>query len=266
MAKAPYGAIYATPSLLAQAHTVFATDLLEPFPVKGKAELIQAYAVGSEIGLRRVASDRDLPMTGRENEQDTLASALSAATEGLGGCLTIVGDVGLGKTRLVTEALHEWHGGVVEVRGEPNGASSPFRALRDGLRTSIGVTRGMPEEMARQLHDAVALIAPDLLTVLPLLGEVTSIDLPSTAETDAIDPRYRAERRAAALAALLDATLPGPSVIVIEDAHWLDEASTEVLTHLVASAEDRPWLVLVTRRDEPAASDRAAARSSTSPR
>ena len=88
--------------------------------------------------------------------------------------------------------------------------------------------------------------------MLPLLGEVTSIDMPATAETAAIDPHYRAERRAAALAALLDAMLPGPSVIVIEDADWLDEASTEVLTHLVAAAEDRPWLVLVTRRDEPA--------------
>ena len=252
MAKAPYGAIYATPSVLAQAHTVFATELLEPFPVKGKADLIQAYAAGNEIGLRHVASAGDLPMTGRESEQDTLRSALSAAAEGVGGCLTIVGDVGLGKTRLVTEALDEWRGGVVEVRGEPNGASSPFRALRDGLRAFIGVKRGMPEEMARQLHDAVTRIAPELQTVLPLLGEVTSIDMPATAETAVIDPHYRAERRAAALAALLDAMLPGPSVIVIEDAHWLDEASTEVLTHLVAAAEDRPWLVLVTRRDEPA--------------
>ena len=238
--------------MLAQAHTVFATELLEPFPVKGKADLIQAYAAGNEIGLRHVASAGDLPMTGRESEQDTLRSALSAAAEGVGGCLTIVGDVGLGKTRLVTEALDEWRGGVVEVRGEPNGASSPFRALRDGLRAFIGVTRGMPEEMARQLHDAVTRTAPELLTLLPLLGELTSIDMPATAETAVIDPHYRAERRAAALAALLDAMLPGPSVIVIEDAHWLDEASTEVLTHLVAAAEDRPWLVLVTRRDEPA--------------
>ena len=89
-------------------------------------------------------------------------------------------------------------------------------------------------------------MAPELLPLLPLLGEVTSIDLPATAETAAIDPHYRSERRAAALAALLDAMLPDPSVIVIEDAHWLDDASTEVLTHLVAAAEDRPWLVLVT--------------------
>ena len=252
MAKAPYGAVYATPTLLAQAHTVFAVEPLEPFPVKGKAELIQAYAVGSEIGLRQVASDGDLPMTGRESERSTLRSALSVAAAGAGGALTIVGDVGLGKTRLVTEALREWPGGVIEVRGEPNGASSPFRALRDGLRASIGVTRGPPEEMAAELREVVASVAPELLPLLPLLGEVTSIDLPATAETAAIDPHYRSERRAAALAALLDAMLPDPSVIVIEDADWLDDASTEVLTHLVAAAEDRPWLVLVTRRDEPA--------------
>ena len=252
MAKAPYGAIYATPAVLEHAHTVFATELLEPFPVKGKADLIQAYAVGSEIGLRRATSDGDLPMTGREGERATLQSALSAATEGVGGCLTIVAEVGLGKTRLVTEALRNWRGAVVEVRGEPNGAASPFRALRDGLRASIGVTRGTPDDMARQLHEAVSRIAPELVAVLPLLGELVSIDIAATAGTATIDPAYRAERRAAALAALLDAMLPGPSVIVIEDAHWLDEASTELLTHLVAAAEDRPWLVLVTCRDEQA--------------
>ncbi len=251
MAKAPYGAIYATPSVLEHAHTVFATELLEPFPVKGKADLIHAYAVGGEIGLRRATSEGDLPMTGREVEQATLQSALSAATEGVGGCLTIVGEAGLGKTRLVTEALREWRGGVVEVRGEPNGASSPFRALRDGLRAAIGVTRENPDDMARQLHDAVSGIAPVLLTLLPLLGELTSIDVPATDETATIDPTYRAESRAAALAALLDATLPGPSVIVIEDAHWLDEASAELFTHLVIAAEERPWVVLVTRRDAP---------------
>ena len=252
MAKAPYGAVYATPALLAEAHTVFAAELLEPFPVKGKAELIQAYAVGSEIGLRHVASDGDLPLTGRESERATLRSALAVAAAGSGGALTIVGDMGLGKTRLVTEALREWSGGVIELRGEPNGASSPFRALRDGLRASIGVTRGPPEEMATELREVVASVAPELLTLLPLLGELTSIDMPATEETAAIDPSYRAERRAAALAALLDAMLPDPSVIVIEDAHWLDEASTEVLTHLVDAAHDRPWLVLVTRRDESA--------------
>jgi tetratricopeptide (TPR) repeat protein len=83
--------------------------------------------------------------------------------------------------------------------------------------------------------------------MVPLIGDVADIDLPETPETTAIEPRFRPARTAATLVQLLEG-VPGPLVIVVEDAHWIDEASAGLATELAAAARDRPWLVLITAR------------------
>ena len=107
MAKAEPGQIYATADVLDRANTLFATTKLEPFAVKGKAEPVQAWSVGRAEGSRtRQVTLQRLPLTGRNAELGVIRKAFTSARSGAGRLIEVVGDAGIGKTRLL-EALRD---------------------------------------------------------------------------------------------------------------------------------------------------------------
>lgn len=249
MAAAPPGAIYVAPGVLDRSHTVFATEALEPFYVKGKDAPVQAYAVGEETGNRTARTDGELPFTGRDFELGIVREALARLPFGAGGAITIIGDTGSGKSRLVEEALAgPEQTRTLIVQAEPYGADNAYWALRDPLRGLLGIEGAGQAEMAAKLTESVAALAPELVPMTPLIGDVAQIDVPNTPETAAIEPRFRPDRTAAALIQVLEAALPGPLVIVVEDGHWLDEASIGLVMRVAGAAYDRPWSVLITTR------------------
>ena len=102
MAKAEPGAIYATADILERSNTLFATTELAPFVVKGKAQPVRAWSVGRAVGSRtRQVSVQQLALIGRDRELETLRTALDDARAGTGRAVEIVGEAGLGKTRLL---------------------------------------------------------------------------------------------------------------------------------------------------------------------
>ena len=165
--------------------------------------------------------------------------------------LTVEGAAGLGSTRLAQEALDAT--GVdrrLALRAEPYGASSAYRVLRDPLRALLGIARGSREEMGSALLATLAERAPELLPMAPLLADVVQVGVPDTPEASRVDAQYRADRVADVVIDLLDRLLPGPLVIVVEDAHWADGASVHLLGRLAAATSGRPWAVLVVRRGD----------------
>ncbi len=256
MAAAPEGAIYATPAVVERARTTFATTALPPFQVKGKAAPVAALAVGAETGSRTAAGGDLLPFVGRDEEHAALVDRLEALAGGEGGALLIEGGAGVGKSRLVDEAFASTSPfATIAVRGEPYGTAFPYRAVRDAVRDLLGVQRTDPAMMARSLLRRLRIIDPDLLPLAPLVGEVAHIHVPSTVEVDEIEPRFRRDRTADAIVRLLATRPDGPLAVVVDDAHWVDEASAQLLSRLVAAATDpvdpRPWLVLAVRRPGP---------------
>ena len=253
MAAAPPGAIYATGAVVDRSRTLFASAALEPLRVKGKSAPIPAFAIGPEIGTRTITEGGDLAFTGRRDELGALAQPLDALEAGQGGAVVIEGGTGVGKSRLLAEALAEHPGLLVAtVRGEPYGTTFPYRALRDAMRQVVGVERDEPDTMARQLAQRVGALDPTLLPLLPLIGEVAHIAVASTLEVDEIEPRFRRERLADVVVRLIEQRVPGRLVVVVEDAQWVDEASAHLLDRLVAAARSpeggRPWLVVAVRR------------------
>jgi len=107
MAKAQPGRIYATADVLDRSNTLFDTAALEPFLVKGKAKPVEAWDVGKAVGSRtRHGTLLALPLTGRDAEIATLREALTAARSGSGHVFELVGEAGVGKSRLAS-ALRE---------------------------------------------------------------------------------------------------------------------------------------------------------------
>ena len=91
----------------------------------------------------------------------------------------------------------------------------------------------------------VADLDPTVLPMLPLVGAVTHISVPTTEEVDAIAGPFRSTRTAEVVETLLAATYDGPLVLVVEDAHGVDEATSLLLDQLVVNATPRhPWLVV----------------------
>src|SRR4029077_621635 len=90
--------------------------------------------------------------------------------------------------------------------------------------------------------------APALEPWLPLLGLVVGLELPATAESAALEEEFVPERIAAVVEAFLAALLPHAALIVVADAHLMDEASAALIGHLAAGIRPRQWLLVVAYR------------------
>ena len=257
MAAAGPGELYASPEVLDRSRTLFDSRRLAPLSVKGKSQLVHACAVDREIGPRPMETSSDLTIfAGRTAELDRLRSALARARAGSGTVVRVAGPTGVGKTRLITESLTGAdHVVVVAMRAEQTGATAAYRALRDPIRHLLGIARADQSEMADRLHAAVMQRAPSLLPVLPLIGDTAHIDTPSTPEVDRIELRFRPDRTADALVALFDAWTDRPVAILIDDAQWLDSASTALVERLAIAARERSWLLVIARRLQPGGAD-----------
>ncbi len=252
MAAANPGSLYASPGVIDRSTTMFRTEALEPFYVKGKEKPVQAFELFEETGTRPPDFSNELPFLGREPQMRVLREAMAAVEEGSDGrSITITGDTGIGKTRLLQE-LHSLTGGAhwFEVRGEPQGKDNTYFAFSDPLRRLLGIEPGSQAEMAAALDEAVLSEAPGLSPFAPLLADVAQIDMDDTPETADIAPRFRPDRTVDALAELLEEIFDGPTVLAFDDAHWLDEGSSSVVRKISAAAQDRPWLLVAAARAE----------------
>ena len=250
MSKAPLGHLFAHPSVLEQSRTLFATTPSGPYEMKGKAVPVPVLDVSEELGTREVQARTSLPLVGRDTELATLRAALERALSGEGGVITVSAATGLGKSRLISEAMQGLEAAVVRVRAEPYGMTAPYRMLRDPVRNALGVQRGTPDDMATALLASYERLMPDLLPLAPLLEDVANVPLPPTPEASAIEPRFRPERIADIVVRLVEASVPGPLVVVVEEAHWADSSSSTVLNRIATAADGKPWAVVVARRSE----------------
>ena len=243
------GRVLVTPDVLDRSHTMYVTEPLPPLLVKGKSEPLTTYELGDEIGLRPAATRTDLPFVGRGPELATLRETLGRIGGGEPVVVTVVGDAGIGKSRLVEEAMSGVSGlTVVSVRAEPYGTATPYRPLRDPIRDLLGITQGSAGAMGRQAAARLGALDPGQLPYLPLLADAASVDVPDTEEAADIEPRFRRDRLADVVIAVMRRTLPPASVLLVEDAQWMDEASAHLLSRIAIATATEPWAVVVTRR------------------
>ena len=240
-------------------------------PVKGLAKPAQGYRVigaKTDPGKVRGLTGLQSPMVGRDAELSALLQLCEAVQAGLGRAALVVGEPGLGKTRLIAEwkaAVEEdrhGHGTSphwVEGRCLSYGQGLAYHLLIDLLRSLIDVP-----DMAEEPETRAALIAlmddlfgQDALEVYPYLGHLLSVKLEGEAleRVKPLDPQALQTQYLAALRRLVQAmTSRRPLVVILEDLHWADPSSTELLVRLLPMVLTAPVLLcLVTRpeRDAP---------------
>ena len=245
MTRAGSGEVLATAEVLDLARALFATEALDPFRVRGKTEPVRAFRVVEREGARGLV-DGGPPLIGREHEMGVLLGALASARDGAGRVVEIVGEPGIGKSRLLAEVAGRAEGmAVLAAACEPYETATPYRPFRELLRETLG----LGDDPIGDLRRVAAERAPETVPWLPLLGIPLGLEMPETAETAALEDRFRRARLEATVETLLGATLDRPALLVFEDAHWMDEASADLLTQLAEETPERPWMLCVTRRD-----------------
>jgi class 3 adenylate cyclase len=230
--------------------------------VKGKSEPIQIYEVlgaKAEPGKLRGLAGLTSPMVGRDHERDSLITLSNKLQSGTGSMAIIIGEAGLGKTRL----MNEWKSasnGINWVEGKclSYGTRLAYHLLIDLTRSLVGVQPASDENATRSaLQNLVAEhIKESALEVYPYLAHMLSLELESEAKekVEALDPQTLQNQYRASLARLLEAMSRNkPLGIILEDIHWADPASVELLTQLFPLVNRLPiMLTMLTRPDQDA--------------
>ncbi len=248
LGRAAPGQALATLEVLSHSQTDFHTEPLAPFTVKGKARPVHAAVVGELLGTRG-DGDLDVALAGRADELATLSHALTEARAGRGRTVEVVGEPGLGKSRLVKELLRGSDALALSTRCDAYQSSTAYYPFRRLLRDALQLPDD-PAEAAARLTQQVSELTPWLAAWAPLLGIPLDLSLPATPETTELDAQFLVPRLEGLVVALLGAALPSTSVLVLEDVQDLDDASAGLLQRLCAEAAARPWLVLLTRREQ----------------
>ena len=244
----------------------FDLEDLGEIEVKGKTELIHAYRVlgrkaqpGRRRGLEAVGLDS--PMVGRDEQLDRLTSLLDVVAGGRGRAAFIIGEPGIGKSRLLAELKRtalappsstRWFEG----RCVSYGRSLPYHLLIELLRSILGYSFGVADEDARAALDAAlddhfGTDQAEAEDTAPYLADLLGLPLRPGEAIQTESPDVLQARYAAATHRLLRALAArGPVVVVCEDLHWADPASIDVTRQLMPLAAQLPILFVAAMRAE----------------
>jgi class 3 adenylate cyclase/tetratricopeptide (TPR) repeat protein len=211
-----------------------------PLPMKGKAEPLPMFAVIDESQRRAVRLQEpnySLPMVGRVEELRLIEEKLDLAKEGKSQVIGIVAEAGLGKSRLVAEVIRlARKKGFVGYGGacQSDAIQTPYQAWKGiwGAFFEVDHESSLKKQM-RNIESEIEDRAPSRVNAMPLLNVVLDLNIPENDFTQNLEPKIRQS----ALHALLEDCLKAqasdePTLIVIEDLHWVDALSHDLLEGL----------------------------------
>jgi class 3 adenylate cyclase len=237
----------------------FALDPLGEVAVKGRREPVSAWRL---LATEATLESRPVtPLVGRDAEMARLREILVELGEGRGQIGVILGDAGIGKSRLIAEQRSRAAANVTWLEGQclSYGTEVIYGPLIQMLKNWIGAKEGEGNlsVMTKLRAGFAQLPAAESADVLPYLARVLSLRLdPAEEETLARQsPADLARKMHLAYRAwLLSLAAQGPVVAVIEDLHWADPQSCQLLEELLELVDNGPLLFLLTLRIEPSSS------------
>jgi tetratricopeptide (TPR) repeat protein/class 3 adenylate cyclase len=230
--------------------------------VKGREEPMPVSRVlGRRDGVRGPAVTFPNPLVGRDAELAHMVRVLAAGAEGEGQILRLVGAAGIGKSHLVAEfseraAGQGWR--VAVGACQSTSRDIPYYAWRGVFRGLFELGDESPEDedpaalTTRQIDGVRAIVKgvdPDWEVRLPLLGDLLDLPIPDNPTTAAFDPQLRQEALFTLAIDLLQGwALAQPTLILLEDVHWMDEASRGLTLALARVIARAPMALILVHR------------------
>ena len=253
-ALAEPGTVVVTARVQRQVAGLFVAEERGTHELKGVPEPVTLFRLVRASGGGRRAGQRHLtPLIGREEEIDLLMRRWKRARNGDGQLVLIVGEPGLGKSRLIeefhaklSETPHTW----AEFSCLQLLQNTALHPIADWGRQRFGSTDVAAEKRLADLENTLALVKLDPLENATLLAPLLDIPLPADRAL-ALPPE---ELRRRQLAALTNWWMAGaraqPAVTVVEDLHWADPTTLDLLRSLAERGAQAPLFILITARPE----------------
>jgi class 3 adenylate cyclase/tetratricopeptide (TPR) repeat protein len=256
-----------TGSVLVSARTVeragegFRVRALPPIRVKGKSQPVEISLLegvcdpSARTGSPAIEGDH---FFGREAEMAVLATSLASAAGGSGRLVVVRGEAGMGKSRLTSESerLAASVGWTVLIgRAQRHTTGQPFAPWVPILEAIIGLRPDddVASRSAKTLA-AVGALGPGAADWAPLLDQLLGTAIPENGFVRSLNPGGRRERMFELVLGLLQcSSRTSPLLVHLEDLHWADDSSLELLAHVARGIRDDRVLLIATERMEGAA-------------
>ena len=243
------------PAAARQVEGLFQLESLGPLELKGKAESVEAFRVGSE---RAGAEPRRSPLVGRDTELAVLDELLEDLGEGKGSITAVTGEPGIGKSRLVAEARRRWSESIrfLGAQGVSYAEEVPYYPLRELLRGFLEVGVGDPEarvrlelkaRLAESLGERADAYYPFLASLLGLALEESVVERLHGLASDSV----RRQTHEAVLELCRALSQEEPLCLVLEDLHFADEPTLELCEELFSLADEEAVATLLLYRSDP---------------
>jgi class 3 adenylate cyclase/tetratricopeptide (TPR) repeat protein len=252
------GSVLTTANTLQLAEGYVAMKPLGPQPVKGLADLVPVYEVTGAGAARtrlQAAARRGLTrFVGRDLELEQLRRAQQLAGQGRGQVVAIVGEAGVGKSRLVHEFVHSHHTAdwlVLESNPTSYGHATPYLPVIELLRHSFKInvhdsTQSIHEKVTSRILTLDQSLQDAIPPVLDLLDALDDRD-----PFRSLDPALRRQRTyQAVIRLLLSESRVQPVIAVFEDLHFNDSLTVGLLNELVVAAQNARLLLVISYRPE----------------
>jgi ABC-type transport system substrate-binding protein/class 3 adenylate cyclase len=249
------GGVVIAPETMRQVESCFDVEELGPQDLKGVGQRLTAWRV---VGVREPErSDPSQPLVGREFELTVLERTMDALVEGRGTIVSIMGEPGIGKSRLLWEVRSSYRDRVrfIEGRGVSYAQSFPYWPIRDFLREWLEVGASTPEARVRlELKAELAHhFGEDAEEAYPFFASLLGLAL----EPDAAQRIRELNRESIQMRTfevvydlLCKLAAEQPFAIVLEDLHWADEATLELLESLLGVTEESAVALFFLYRSE----------------
>ncbi len=240
-----------------QTEEAFNLEEKEAVKVKGKTDPVRNFAV---IGIKERSHGKTRlatsPIIGRDRELDLGREAIEGAIAGQARVLVISGVSGLGKTRLAEELA--WYGdqqGVDLLIGTclSYGKTMTYHPWAEVLRELFGISVTITDQDtgARLAALQRGMEAIDEGPWAPVIGNVLGLEIPDNDLTRDLDPKLRRQRVLDLTVKLLKAKAHSqPLMLVIEDAHWADPASMDLIDYVARNIAGQPILFMLPHRPD----------------
>jgi predicted ATPase/class 3 adenylate cyclase len=257
MAVATDGQVIISQSTARQSGDGFLLHEQDPVRVKGKSLPVHNHEV---LGLqeRRVRERR--PLIGRDEEWERIHALSELGLAGDSQVVTIAGDAGLGKSRLVDEVTAHWseeHNALSIRTNCPSfGRHTPYLPWLDLLRALLGFNPADSDQVKLEKIEALLLeIDPTWREWAVLMGRLLGLDVEETSVVHALDAQTRQRMIFRITTSLVDhIATEQPLLLAIDDLQWADDTSIELVNQTARLIGDRPFLfILAYRPDEPLA-------------